>query len=173
MVLERNGVTTMHGKPLTLIGPEIKVGDKAPDFRLLTNNLKTVSLSDYEGKIKLISVIPSLDTSVCNAQTRKLNEEMNNLSEDVVVLSVSVDLPFAQNRWCGAANVKNIVTLSDHRDTNFGISYGVLMKGDRILTRAVFVVDKENIVRYVEYVSENINHPDYEALLDGVKKYSM
>jgi thiol peroxidase len=173
MVLERNGVTMMHGKPLTLIGPEVKVGDKAPDFRLLTNALKIVSLSDYRDKIKLISVIPSLDTSVCNAQTRRLNEEMNNLSEEVVVLSVSVDLPFAQSRWCGAANVNNIVTLSDHKDTNFGESYGVLIKGDRILTRAVFVVDKKNIVRYVEYVSENVNHPDYEVLLDVVKKYNM
>ena len=170
MVLERNGVTEMHGKPLTLIGPEIKVGDKAPDFRLLTNDLKTVSLSNYEDKIKLISVIPSLDTSVCNAQTRRLNEEMNNLSKDVVVLTVSVDLPFAQNRWCGAANVNNIVTLSDHKDTNFGVSYGVLIKDDRILTRTVFVLDKENVVRHVAYVSENINHPDYEALLDAVKK---
>lgn len=170
MVLERNGVTEMHGKPLTLIGPEIKVGDKAPDFRLLTNDLKTVSLSNYEDKIKLISVIPSLDTSVCNAQTRRLNEEMNNLSKDVVVLTVSVDLPFAQNRWCGAANVNNIVTLSDHKDTNFGVSYGVLIKDDRILTRTVFVLDKENVVRHVEYVSENVNHPDYEALLDAVKK---
>lgn len=145
--MERVGVTTLNGRPLTLIGPEIKVGDRAPDFRLLTNELKLVTLADFSGKIKLISVIPSLDTSVCDAQTRRLNEETLNFREDIVILSVSVDLPFAQSRWCSDANVSNIITLSDHKDTNFGESYGVLIKGERILTRAVFVVDKKNIVR--------------------------
>jgi thiol peroxidase len=166
---ERKGIITMKGQPLTLLGKEIKVGEPAPDFEVLANDLSPVKLSSFHGKVCIISSVPSLDTSVCDVMTRRFNQEAVNLGNDVIVLTVSVDLPFAQKRWCGAAGVKNVQTLSDHRDASFGAAFGVLIKELRLLARAVFVVDKEGIVRYVQIVGELTNEPDYEAVLQAVK----
>ena len=148
----------------------MKVGDKAPDFTVLANDLTPVTLKDSEGKIRLFASVPSLDTGVCDAETRRFNEEAAKLGEDVVVYTVSVDLPFAQKRWCGAAGIDRVVTVSDHRDLSFGEAYGVAIEELRLLARAVFVVDREGTVRYVEYVSEATNHPNYEAAIDAVKE---
>ncbi|MDU4696265.1 MULTISPECIES: thiol peroxidase [Paenibacillus] len=169
MAQERANVATFKGNPLTLIGPELKVGDTAPDFRLNKNLLEEATLQDYAGKIKLISVVPSLDTGVCDAQTRRFNQEAAGLGEDVVVLTVSADLPFAQARWCGAAGVDRVVTLSDYKDNSFGQAYGVLIKEFALDMRAVFVVDKDNKIQYVEVLKEMTEHPDYEKPVAAVK----
>lgn len=161
-------VTFKQG-PVTLVGNEVKVGDKAPDFTVLANDLSPVSLSNSEGKIRLFSVVPSLDTGVCDAQTRKFNEVAAGLGEDVVILTVSVDLPFAQKRWCGANGIESVQTVSDHRDLSFGEAYGVHIQELRLLTRAVFVVDQNNKVVYVEYVPEATDHPNYDAAIEAVK----
>ncbi len=166
---DRKGIITMKGQPLTLQGKEVKVGEPAPDFEALTNDLSPIKLSSYRGRICIISSVPSLDTSVCDTMTRRFNEEAGSLGGDVVVLTISMDLPFAQGRWCGAAGVENVQTLSDHRDASFGNAFGVLIKELRLLARAVFVVDKEGIVRYVQIVNELTNEPDYEAVLQAVK----
>jgi thiol peroxidase len=166
---ERKGIITMKGQPLTLLGKEIKVGEPAPDFEVLANDLSPVKLSSFHGKVCIISSVPSLDTSVCDVMTRRFNQEAVNLGNDVIVLTVSLDLPFAQKRWCGAAGVKNVQTLSDHRDASFGAAFGVLIKELRLLARAVFVVDTEGIVRYIQIVGELTNEPDYEAVLQAVK----
>lgn len=160
---------TMGNKPVTLIGNEVKVGDKAPDFTVLANDLTPVTLNDSNGKVRLIASVPSLDTGVCDAETRRFNEEAANLGDDVVFLTVSVDLPFAQRRWCGAAGIENVQTVSDHRELSFGEAYGVAIKENRLLARAVFVIDAEGTVQYVEYVSEATNHPNYEAAIEAVK----
>ncbi|MDP4156294.1 MAG: thiol peroxidase [Bacillota bacterium] len=159
---------TFIGNKVTLLGNEIKVGDKAPNFTVLANDLSEVTLNDTKGQVRLISVVPSLDTGVCDAQTRRFNQEASNLG-DVKILTISVDLPFAQKRWCGAAGVENVQTLSDHRDLSFGEAYGVVMQEFRLLARAIFVVDANDTVTYVEYVSEGTNHPNYEAALEAVK----
>jgi len=163
---ERQGVVTFAGKPATLYGPEIKVGDQAPDFTVVDNGLKPVSLSDFKG-VKLISVVPSLDTPVCDAQTRRFNEEAANLN--ATVLTISVDLPFAQKRWCGAAGIDKVITLSDYQTMSFGSAYGTYLKDLRLEARAVFVVNSNNEVTYVEYVKEVTDHPDYESALEAVK----
>lgn len=167
---ERTGVITIHGDPLTLVGKEVKVGEKAPDFAALDNELSPVEFSSFQGKVCVISVVPSLDTPVCDIQTRRFNEEASKLGSDVVILTISMDLPFAQKRWCGAAGVDKVTTLSDHRDASFGTSYGVLIKELRLLARAVFVVDRDGVVRYVQLVDEVTNEPDYESALDAVNK---
>ena len=167
---ERKGLVTIHGNPLTLIGHPVKEGDKAPDFTLLDNDLKPVNLSAYKGKACVISAVPSLDTPVCDMETRRFNTEAGKLSDDVVILTVSMDLPFAQKRWCGAAGVTKVKTLSDHRDASFGTAYGVLIKELRLLARAVFVVDRQGTVRYVELVKEVATEPNYDAALQAVKK---
>ena len=159
---------TFKGGPVTLVGNEVKVGDSAPDFTVLANDLSPVSLKDTDGKVRIISVVPSLDTGVCDAQTRKFNEEAANL-EGVVVITVSMDLPFAQKRWCAAAGLENVMTVSDHRDASFGEAYGVLMKELRLLARSVFVIDSSNTVTYAEYVTEGTTHPQYEAALEAAK----
>ncbi|GAA0333071.1 thiol peroxidase [Bacillus carboniphilus] len=159
---------TFKGNPVTLVGKEVQVGDQAPEFKVLANDLSEVSLENSKGSVRLISVVPSLDTGVCDAQTRRFNEEAANLG-DVKVLTISMDLPFAQKRWCGANGIENVQTLSDHRDASFGEAFGVLIKELRLLARAIFVVDSENKVTYVEYVSEATNHPDYEAAIEAVK----
>ncbi|MFC5558302.1 thiol peroxidase [Ureibacillus thermophilus] len=161
---------TFKNKPVTLLGNEVKVGDKAPDFTVLANDLSPVTLKDSEGKIRLFATVPSLDTGVCDAETRRFNEEASKLGEDVVVYTVSVDLPFAQKRWCGAAGIDRVITVSDHKDLSFGKAYGVVIEELRLLARAVFVVDREGVVRYVEYVSETTNHPNYEAAIAAVKE---
>jgi thioredoxin-dependent peroxiredoxin len=167
---ERKGLITMKGKPLTLIGNEIKLGEQAPDFEVTDNNMSPVKMSSFRGKVCIITSVPSLDTSVCNIMTRRFNEEAGNLGKDVVILTISMDLPFAQKRWCGAAGVKNVQTLSDYRDANFGTAYGVLIKELRLLARAVFVVDKDGVLRYTEVVKEIASEPDYKAALDAAKK---
>lgn len=169
MTQERTGVATLKGNPLTLIGPELKAGDVAPDFKLNKDLITEVSLADYAGKIKLISVVPSLDTGVCDAQTRRFNVEAAALGDNVVILTVSVDLPFAQARWCGAAGVDRVVTLSDYKTGSFGQAYGVLIKEFKLDMRSIFVVDADNYITYVEYVKEMSNHPDYDKALAAVK----
>ena len=167
---ERNDVVKFQGNPLTLVGNELKVGDRAPDAEVLANDLSEVKVSDFKGKVCVICTVPSLDTPVCDIQTKKFNERAASLGNDVAVLTISMDLPFAQERWCGAANVENIQTLSDHRNAEFGTEYGVLIKELRLLARTVFVVDKEGIIRYIEIVEEVTNEPDYEAALTAVKE---
>lgn len=169
MAQERTGVVTFQGNPVTLVGNEVKVGDAAPDFTVLANDLTPVTLSDTKGSVRIISVVPSLDTGVCDQQTRRFNEEAASL-EGVQILTISVDLPFSQKRWCGAAGVDRVQTLSDHRDLSFGMAYGVVIKELRLLARSVFVVDKNDKVVYVEYVPEVTQHPNYEAALEAAKK---
>ena len=166
---ERTGLITMRGNPLTLIGQEIKPGNPAPDFESLDNELKPVRLSSFRGKVVIISAVPSLDTPVCDMETRRFNSEAAKLSENIVILTISMDLPFAQKRWCGAAGVDKVVTLSDHREAEFGNSYGVLIKELRLLARAVFVVDSEGVVRYVQLVKEVADEPDYDAVISAAK----
>lgn len=166
---ERAGIVTMKGGPLTLLGPELKSGDLAPDFEAAGNDLSKVKLSDFTGKVCVISSVPSLDTPVCDVETRRFNEEAGKLGGDVVVLTISMDLPFAQKRWCGAAGVENVITLSDYKDALFGKAYGVLIKDLRLLARAVFIVDGDCVVRYVQIVPEIAQEPDYDAVLEAVK----
>lgn len=158
------------GNPITLVGPELAPGQPAPEFTLSKNLLETASLKDFAGKVKLISVVPSIDTGVCDAQTRRFNEEAAGLGDDVVILTVSADLPFAQARWCGAAGVDRVVTLSDYKDNSFGKAYGVLIKEFALDHRAVFVVDKDNKIRYIEVLKEMSEHPDYEKPVAAVKE---
>ena len=163
---DRIGAVTMKGKPLTLTGHEIKEGDHAPDVTLVANDLSEVKLSSFEGKKIIISVVPSLDTPVCDLQTRRFNQEASKLA-DVVVLTISKDLPFAQKRWCGAAGARAVKTLSDYR-SNFGETYGVLIKGLELLARCIFVVDESGKVTYVQLVKEVASEPDYEEVLKAV-----
>ena len=167
---ERAGVITMKGNPLTLVGKELKVGDPAPDFEVLDNDLAPVRLSSFKGKVCVVSAVPSLDTPVCDMETRRFNEEAGKLGAEVRILAISMDLPFAQKRWCGAAGVDKVVTLSDHRDASFGTTYGVLIKELRLLARAVFVLDREGTVRYIQIVKEVTDEPDYNAVLEAVNK---
>jgi thiol peroxidase len=166
---ERTGLVTMKGNPVTLIGNELKVGQQAPDVELVANDLAVVKLSSFAGKVRIITSVPSLDTSVCDMETRRFNEEAGRLGDGLVVLTVSMDLPFAQKRWCGAAGVKNVQTLSDHRAAAFGKSYGVLIKDLRLLARAVFVVDRNGVIRYQELVKEIASEPNYEAALKAAR----
>lgn len=161
---------TFDGGPVTLLGKQLSVGDNAPDFKVLANDLSEVTLGDSNGNVRLISVIPSIDTGVCSTQTRKFNEEAASLGDDVKILTISVDLPFAQARWCGAEGVDSVQVLSDHRDLSFGEAYGVVIEELRLLTRSVFVVNKEGKIVYVEYVPEVTDHPDYEKALQATKE---
>lgn len=167
---ERTGLVSMKGKALTLLGNEVRAGRKAPDFEVVANNLSTVKFSSFFGRTCVISSVSSLDTSVCDTMTRRFNEEADKLGEDVVVLTISMDLPFAQKRWCGAAGVESVQTLSDHRDASFGAAYGVLIKELRLLARAVFIVDNEGVLRYVQIVPEITDEPDYQLVLDTVRE---
>lgn len=166
--MERPGATTLRGNPLTLIGPELKPGDDAPDFSLVDNALKPVSLKDTGNRVRILSVVPSLDTPVCDAQTKKFNEEAANLP-GVDILTVSMDLPFAQKRWCGAFGVDKVKMLSDHKDASFGSNYGTLIKELRIESRAIFVLDSNNKVQHAEYVKEVSEFPNYEAALSAAR----
>jgi len=170
MPKERPGAVTMRGNPLTLVGPELKAGEKAPAFKALDGNLKEVSLDASKGKTRIFSVVPSLDTPVCDMQTRRFNEEAGKLGDAVVVYTVSADLPFAQKRWCGAANAKNVQTLSDHRDMSFGDAFGTHVKELRLDARAVFVVDPSDKIVHAEYVKEIAEHPNYDAALAAARK---
>lgn len=161
---------TFKGKPVTLVGTEIKVGDKAPEFTVLANNLSEKHLSDYKGKIKIISLFPSIDTGVCATQTRTFNKLASELSKDIIILCISNDLPFAQTRFCAAEGINQVETLSDHRDVDFSTKYGFLIKELRLLARGVVVIDKNDNVRYVEYVPEVTNEPNYGAAIEVAKK---
>jgi len=167
---EQKGLITFKGNPLTLVGNEVKVGRAAPDFVAIDNNLSPVKFSSHLGKACIISSVVSLDTPVCDTQTRKFNEEASRLGPNVVILTLSMDLPFAQKRWCGAAGVDRLQTWSDHRDASFGTSYGVLIKELRLLARAIFLVDRKGVLQYKELVKEVTSEPDYEAVLVELKK---
>jgi thiol peroxidase len=166
---ERSGIITFKGTPFTLLGPELKVGDKAPDFAVIDNGLAPVTLASSAGKIRIISSVPSLDTPVCDTETRRFNQEAAGLPGDVVVLTISLDLPFAQKRWCGAAGIDKVTTLSDYRDRLFGQNYGVLIKELLLLTRAIFVVDANDYIRYIQIVPEVTSEPDYAAVVSAAK----
>src|SRR5215469_6127959 len=166
--MERPGATTLKGNPLTLIGPELKAGDSAPDFTTTDGSLKPVSLKDTGNNVRIVSVVPSLDTPVCDAQTKRFNEEAAKLS-GVDIITVSMDLPFAQKRWCGAFGVDKVKMLSDHKDASFGTNYGTLIKDHRIESRAIFVVDRDNKIRHAEYVKEVADFPNYESALAAAR----
>ena len=168
-MMEKNGVVTMGGHTATLLGPELNVGDKAPDFKVVDSDFHPVSLKNFRGKHKLISVVPSLDTPVCELQTQRFNQEAEQLPADVVVLTISMDLPFAQSRFCGAHNINRVQVLSDYKYRSFGYSYGVMIKEVMLLARAIFLVDKQNVVRYMEICPEVKEHPHYYEALEAVK----
>jgi thiol peroxidase len=167
---ERTGLITMRGAPLTLVGEEVQVGDPAPDFQVLDAGLSPVQFSAFRGKVCIISSVPSLDTPVCHVQTKRFDDELARLGQDVEVLTISMDLPFAQKRWCGETGVSKVKTYSDHREASFGTAFGVLIKELRLLARAVFVVDKAGTIRYKQLVEEISREPNYEAALEAVKK---
>jgi thiol peroxidase len=166
--MERTAATTLMGNPFTLLGPELKIGDAAPEFTSLDNGLKPVTLADTGSGVRIFSVVPSLDTPVCDMQTKRFNDEAGKLG-DITIYTVSMDLPFAQKRWCGAFGVDHVKMLSDHKDGSFGAAYGTLIKELRILSRAIFVVDKNNIIRHAEYVKEVSEHPNYDAAMAAAR----
>lgn len=166
--MERPNAITLMGNPQTLIGPELKKGDAAPDFHLIDEKMQAVNLARTGSTVRIFSVVPSLDTPVCEAQTKKFDENSKTLA-GIDIYTISMDLPFAQKRWCSAFGVDNVKMLSDHRDASFGAAYGTLIKDARLLCRALFVVDKNNVIQHAEYVSEVANHPDYEAALAVAK----
>lgn len=167
--MERTGIVTTHGRPLTLLGPDLDVGAKAPDFTVLDGSAQEVRLSDQGGKVKVISVTPSLDTPVCDLQLRRFNSEAANFPAGTVVMNVSMDLPFAISRFCTVADIDRVVALSDHRDASFGLAFGVLIKESRLLARSIFILDRENVVRYREIVPDLSSHPDYEKALRALQ----
>jgi thiol peroxidase len=167
---ERQGVVTFKGNPVTLLGPALQVGEKAPDFTVVDTALAPVTLASFAGKIKIISAVPSLDTPVCDTETRRFNQEAAALPDQVVVLTVSLDLPFAQKRWCGAAGIDRVTVLSDYRDRSFGLGYGVVIKELMLMSRSVFVIDATDTIRYIQHVPEVTQEPDYGDILSAVRK---
>jgi thiol peroxidase len=161
---------TFKGNPVTLVGPELKAGDAAPDFSVVDNSLAPANLATYAGKVKIISAVPSLDTPVCDTETRRFNQEAAGLPGDVVLLTISVDLPFAQKRWCGAAGIDRVVTLSDYRDRSFGLAYGVLVDELKLLSRSIFVVDRNDVISYIQHVPEITQEPDYGAVIAAARR---
>lgn len=170
MAEERSGVITFKGNPMVLCGPDIKVGDAAPDFQAVDNALQPVTLKSAAGKVQLITVVPSIDTPVCDTMSRRFNEEAAQLPEAVALYTISLDLPFAQKRWCGAAGIERVTMLSDYQERSFGLNYGVLIKELKLLARAVFVIDPAGKVAYREIVAEVTAEPDYAAALEAVRK---
>lgn len=166
---ERSGITSFRGSPVTLLGPALRPGDRAPDFRVVDSELAAVTLGDFRGKIKIICTVPSLDTPVCAAETRRFNREALQLGDDVVVLIVSLDLPFAQSRWCDAKVVERVKLLSDYQERSLGLAYGVLIRELQLLSRAVFVVDSGDVIRYIQHVAELSEEPDYAAAIEAAK----
>ena len=166
---ETTGKITFKGNPLTLLGETIKVGDKAPDFTVLNAGLEPVKLSDFDGKVRILAIYPSIDTGVCQAQNRRFNTEAGKLV-GAVVLSISCDLPFAQSRFCAAEGLDKVITLSDHKEVDFGTKYGFLIKELRLFARGTVIIDKDGTVQYVEYVPEVTNEPNYESALEVVKE---
>jgi len=165
-------IVTLKGKALTLLGSEIKAGQKAPDFKLLTTDSEEVQFSQSRGKIRLLSVLHSLDTQVCDPQTQRFKEEVAKLKE-VVIYAISMDLPFAQARYCGAHDISNLKTLSYHREVAFGRAYGVLIEELRLLSRAIFIIGRNDTVRYVESVPEATQHPDYDKTMESLKNMAI
>lgn len=168
--LENKNIITFKGGPMTLIGEQVKVGQKAPDFKLTANDLSEVTLKNSAGKVRILSVVPSVDTPVCDLQTKRFNEEAGKLGDQVAVITISMDLPFAQKRWCGAAGATNVQLVSDYKDHSFGIAYGARIKELGLLTRAVFVIDAQDTVQYAEYVGEVTTAPNYDAAIEAAKK---
>ena len=168
--MERKDAVKMKGNPMTLVGPELKQGDKAPEFELLDNELKPVHLSDSKGKVRFFSVVPSLDTPVCSTQTDKFNKEMNSFGDNVASYTVSADLPFAQARFCGEHNIDNMKTLSDHKEMSFGRAYGLMINELRLLARAVVIVDADDKIAYFQLVPEATDEPNYDEALQALKK---
>ena len=168
--MERKGKITFLGNPLTLIGTEKKIGEKADNFTVLDKELKEISLKDFTGKIKLISVTPSLDTPVCDIQARRFNQEAAKLPDDVVIINISMDLPFAISKFCTTAGIDKVKAYSDHRDASFGNAYGVLIKELRLLARSIFIIDRDDTIRYIELVRELSQHPDYDKALAELRK---
>jgi len=169
-MVERKGIVTFQGSPLTLLGEEPALGMPAPEFQALDVELKPVGLGSFKGKICILCSVPSLDTPVCDMETRRFNQEAVNLGQDVEVVVVSMDLPFAQRRWCAGAGVDRVRTVSDHRDASFGLAYGTLIKELRLLTRAVFVVDRNGVLTYSQWVKEITKEPDYEEVLEAIER---
>ena len=167
---QKKGLVTAKGNPLTLLGKELKVGDKAPDFQVVDNSLSPVKLTDFTGKVVLLSVTPSIDTGICDLQAKRFNRMAMEVSDDVVILSISVDLPFALARWCGATGSDKIKTLSDYQDWNFGLQYGMLVKESRLLARSVWIIDKNGVIQYIQIVPEMPTEPDYEDAFGALKK---
>lgn len=165
---ERTGIVESRGKPLTLVGNEVKVGDTAPNFETLNADLKPVKLSDYRGKVVVLSTVPSLETQICDIETRRFNEEAKKLGDDVVFITISMDLPLAQKRWADEREAKSLQLASDHKEASFGTAYGVLIKELRLLARTVFVVGKDGKVEYIQYVKETSTEPDYDEVLAAV-----
>ncbi len=167
---EREGLVTVKGKPLTLLGPEVKVGDPAPDFRVVNVEFQPVKFSSFKGKASLISVVPSLDTGVCALQTKRFNDEILNLPSDVAVMTISMDLPFAQKRFCETEKVDRVLVLSDHVWREFGLNYGVLIKDMGLLARSIFVIGKDGRIAYKQIIPELSEHPDYDAAIAAIRK---
>ncbi|MDZ7268546.1 MAG: thiol peroxidase [candidate division KSB1 bacterium] len=170
MALERKGAVTLGGKPLTLVGAEIKVGDRAPAFTVMDNKWQTVRFENLGGKPTLLSSILSVNTGVCDAEIRRFNQEAGKLGDKAQFLTISTDLPCAQAIWCGHAGVQNVQTYADHLHTSFGLAYGTLVKEIRVLSRAIFVIDRDGIVQYVEYVPEIGQHPDYDRAMAAIHR---
>lgn len=168
-MIERSGIITFKGNPMTLLGPGLKVGDTAPDFSVVDNGLAPVTLTSSAGKIRIISAVPSLDTPVCDTETRRFNQDAASLPDKVLVLTISLDLPFAQKRWCGAAGIDRVTTLSDYRERSFGTAYGIVIKELVLLSRAVFVIDASDTIRYIQIVPEVTDEPDYAAVIAAAK----
>ncbi len=167
---ERTGLTTFHGNPLTLLGPALKVGDAAPEATVADTKLQDVQLSSFAGRVRIISAVPSLDTSVCSIETRRFEQEAAKLGPEVVMLAISMDLPFAQKRWADESSIKETHLLSDYKQRSFGLAYGVLIKELGLLARTVFVVDQNDTIRHIQIVPEVTNEPDYDAVLDAARQ---
>lgn len=168
--MERKGIVSLKGNPITLTGKEVKVGEKAPMFKALNNSLEEVSLDKFKNKIKVVASVPSLDTPVCDSEIKRFNDEAASLRDDIIIIFISMDLPFAQKRFCQAFDIKKVKTLSDYRDADFGEKYGILIKELRLLARAIFIIDKEDRIRYIELVPEVSSPPNYDKALEALKK---
>jgi thioredoxin-dependent peroxiredoxin len=169
---ERTGIVFMKGNPLTLLGQELKVGDIAPDFEVLNHELKPVKLSSLKGKVVVLSTVPSLDTQICHLETVRFNAEAKKATSDIKFVTISMDLPFAQKRWCEETSTKNVQVLSDYKEATFGAAYGVLIKELRLLARTIFIIDRQGKISYIQYVKETAEEPDYDDVLEAVKKIS-
>lgn len=168
--MERKNAVTLKGGPLTLEGPEMKPGQKAPDFRVLSQDMELKGLADFSGKVKLVASVPSLDTPICDTEIKRFNDEASKVSKDVVIIFVSMDLPFAQKRFCQEFDINKVKTLSDHREASFGLNYGVLIKELRLLARAIFIIGKDDKIKYIQLVKELGSPPDYNAALKALKE---